>query len=153
MKKILLSIITITALSFSAFAQSTSSDEMKQSSERRERQKDRINPRLLEQIGLSAIQNDQIKMINEDYRSKMQEMIKSEIPVEDRKSKRASLENDKKNKIMAVLTAEQLMKLKELQSKEINVDGETKDKIKTDDGKIKVKSDDEKTKIKIKSDQ
>lgn len=152
--------IAIAAVSFSASAQTQKSDDMKpgtrESSEKRSQQRDRINSRILEQLSLSATQKEQITSINYEYRTKMQEMIKSEIPAEERKNKRTAFETEKRNKILAILTTDQTKKLKELQSSETmgmkDDKGESIEKIKSDDGKTKIKRDDEKTKIKIEND-
>lgn len=141
--------IAIGAITFSASAQTQKSDDINQAEERAERkaqQSIRINPRLLEQLELTGTQKEQIKFINAEYRAKMQEMIKSEIPAEERKAKRTAFEIEKRNKILTVLTPEQEKKLKELQSKEIdnrNNKGEYKEKIKIDgeETKIKIKKD------------
>ena len=87
MKKILIAGLLFMSLAYTATAQD---DGMKtgEGRERRMPSKDRINPRILEQLSLSAAQQEQIKVINDDYRSKMQEMIKSNIAPEDRKTKR-----------------------------------------------------------------
>lgn len=154
MKKIFAGLIAFTIISFTASAQTQKPGESEKAGSRGQH-KDKINPRVLDQLELSASQKEQIKAINDDYRAKMQEMIKSEIPAEERKNKRSSLETEKKNKILAILTAEQVKKLKELQSNPgmyENNNGEYKEKFKSDGEKTKIKIDDEKTKTKVEKD-
>lgn len=104
-----------------------------------------MNPRLLDQLSLTATQSEQVKVINEDYRSKMQEMIKSDLSVDDRKAKRNIYDSERRTKILAILTASQVQKLQELQKAD-KVDGDNdvdyKSKSKNEDG--------EKTKVKVK---
>ncbi|MEO5985307.1 MAG: hypothetical protein ABIP80_07350 [Ferruginibacter sp.] len=153
MKKILIAGLLFMNLAYSATAQ----DEVMKTGEapvRRIPSKDRINPRILEQLSLSAGQQEQITTINEDYRSKMQEMIKSDIAPEDRKSKRKDFDADRTKAIMTLLTPEQKEKFTSLQNNPQYMDkeGEFKHKSKEDGEKTKVKTDDEKTKVKVKND-
>jgi Spy/CpxP family protein refolding chaperone len=154
MKKILIACLLLVNLAYTATAQD---DGVKtgEGQEMRKPSKDRINPRILEQLSLSAAQQEQIKVINDDYRSKMQEMIKSDIAPEDRKSKRKDFDAGRAKAIMGILSAEQKEKLTTLQNdpKLMEKEGEFKHKSKEDGEKTKMKTDDEKTKIKVKSDK
>jgi Spy/CpxP family protein refolding chaperone len=155
MKRIFTGIIVLTAIAFSASAQQSDQVNVSKAQTERRHSKDRINPRLLEQLNLTATQKEQVKVINDEYRAKMQEMIKSEIPAEQRKDQRTVFEKERKDKIMAVLTAEQQQKLAELQRKEISevVDERENKAAKERTGyKEKIKVDDKETKIKVKSD-
>jgi len=148
MKKFFAYFIAFTSFGLYASAQTQKPNDANpgtaQRTERRN-QNDRLNPRLIDQLTLTSTQKEQIKGFNDEYRAKMQEMIKSEIPVEERKSKRNAFDAEKKNKILSILTADQAKKLKELQSNSntTNDTGEYKEKIKIDG---------EKTKIKVKTD-
>jgi Spy/CpxP family protein refolding chaperone len=151
MKKMLVAGFLFMNLAYTATAQN---DGMKtgEGQEMRKTSKDRINPRILEQLSLSAAQQEQIKLINDDYRSKMQEMIKTDIAPEDRKSKRKEFDARRTQAIMAILSAEQKEKLTTLQNdpKLIEKENEFKHKSKEDGEKTKMKTDEEKTKIKVK---
>ena len=143
MKKIIFGIITFASLTVTTSAQVKPAENGNADaarSERRAQHGDRINPRSLEMLDLTATQKEQIKLINEDYRSKMQDMIKSDLSTEERKAKRTGFEMEKKNKIMALLTSGQAKKLKEIMISEKTGDrAEYKEKIKVDEDKIKVK--------------
>jgi Spy/CpxP family protein refolding chaperone len=141
MKKFFTGIIAIAAFTFSASAQMpSSSDQDVQRTDRRGNNANRINARALEQLNLSESQKEQLKLINDDYRSKMQQVIKSEISADDRKAQRMTLETERKNKVMALLTAEQKEKLKTLLSTQGTDDkGEYKEKTKVDGDKTKIK--------------
>lgn len=144
MKKFLVGFIAFAIFGFSASAQSGNPSDRASMRDSRN-QSERVNPRLLEQISLTAAQNEQIKVINDAYRAKMQDMIKSELSTEERKAKRSTYATERKNSIMAVLTPEQTRKLKQLESEVTQSDGDYKEKIKTENGKtkIKVKTDDD----------
>lgn len=131
-------------LSFPASAQRDNKDGKLDRGERRGNY-NRINPRLLDQLNLTATQSEQVKVINEDYRAKMQDMIKSQLPVEDRKVKRNAFDAERRTKLLAILTSAQLQKLQELQKADranADEDVDYKSKTKNEDG--------EKTKVKIK---
>jgi Spy/CpxP family protein refolding chaperone len=153
MKKIIIAGFLFMNLAYIATAQD---DGMKsgEGQERRMPSKDRINPRILEQLSLTASQQEQIKVINDDYRSKMQEMIKSDIAPEDRKTKRKEFDAGRNKAIMAILSTEQKEKLTTLKNdpKFMEKEGEFKYKSKEDGEKTKLKADDEKTKVKVKTD-
>ena len=137
--------LILSLMGYSAAAQSANKEGGTDRGDRRQNY-NRINPRLLDQLSLTATQSEQVKMINEDYRSKMQEMIKSDLSVDDRKAKRNAYDAERRTKLLAILTAAQVQKLQELQKTE-RVDGDNdvdyKSKTKTEDG--------EKTKVKIKT--
>lgn len=137
--------LVLSLMSYSATAQNEDKDG-KSNREDRGQHNNRFNPRLLDQLSLTATQSEQIKVINDDYRLKMQEMIKSDLSVEDRKAKRNVYDTERKAKILALLTPTQIKKLYELQKSQGT--GDDKDI----DYKIKTKNEDgEKTKIKVKT--
>lgn len=137
--------LVLSLMSYSATAQNDDKEDKSNRGDRGQNS-NRFNPRLLDQLSLTATQSEQIKVINDDYRLKMQEMIKSDLSVEDRKAKRNVYETERKAKILAMLTPTQIKKLHELQKSQGS--GDDKDV----DYKIKAKNEDgEKTKIKVKT--
>src|SRR6476661_4567984 len=138
MKKIYSALIAVCALSFSGFAQQNQSADVNQQRSRNQN-RDRINPRLLEQLQLTAAQKERIRVINDDYRAKMQDVIKADMTPEQRRDKREALNAEKYTNTISVLTTEQVTKLKDLQSKDpaTYTEGDRKEKIKIEDGKTK----------------
>lgn len=142
MKKIISAMLVLALMGSTATAQ----NENKGDRADRRQNNNRINPRLLDQLSLTATQSEQIKVINDEYRTKMQDMIKTDLGVEDRKSKRNVYDTERKAKLLAVLTPTQIQKLHELQKAQ-GTGGEK-------DIDYKMKSKDEngdKTKIKVKT--
>lgn len=145
MKKIISAMLVLSLMGYSATAQTENKSEMTDRGDRRQ-DNNRINPRLLDQLSLTATQSEQVKMLNEDYRSKMQEMIKSDMSVDDRKAKRNAYDAERSTKLLAILTPAQVQKLQALQKTQNNNDDrdiDYKSKTKNEDG--------EKTKVKIKT--
>ncbi len=135
--------LALALMSYSASAQGDNKDGRPDRGDRRQNS-NRINPRLLDQLNLTATQSEQVKAINEDYRAKMQDMIKSDLPVEDRKAKRNTYDAERKTKVMAILTPAQVQKLQQLQKAEPSeVDVDYKQKTKDENG--------DKTKVKVKT--
>jgi hypothetical protein len=136
MKKIIVGIIVLASFNMNVTAQSGDNGSRSEAQDR----KDRISPRLLEQLDLSLEQKEQIKGINAEYRNQMQEMIKSPISADERRTKREKFEADRKARILAVLTADQRTRLLEMQSQTPGgTNGDFKHKVKTPEGKTKVK--------------
>lgn len=137
--------LVLALMGYSASAQNENKDGRPDRSDRRQNY-NRISPRLLDQLSLTATQSEQIKVINEDYRVKMQDMIKSDLGVDERKAKRNGYDTERRAKFLAILTPAQLKKLQELQKAQDTDAGDKdidyKSKTKTEDG--------EKTKVKVK---
>lgn len=156
MKKFFTGIFAIAVMGFSAFAQEDKKESMddKSASHGERKDKGRFNMRLLEQLDLTATQKDQLKVINEEYRSKMQDMIKSDMTPEERKAQRNIFENDRKKKTMAILTPEQIVRLRELQSEmaDRRDDKSKDDKDDKTEYKYKEKKKAESAEVKIKMD-
>ena len=139
--------LTLALMGYSASAQNQNKDNRPEREGKRQNNH-RLNPRLLDQLSLTATQSEQIKVINENYRAEMQEMIKSDLSVDERKAKRDVYDSERKAKFMSVLTPTQILKLHELQKAD-SIDGD-----KDGDYKIKTKTEDgEKTKIKVMTDK
>ena len=139
--------LALSLMGYSVSAQNDDKDGRPDRDDRRENN-NRINPRLLDQLSLTATQSEQIKIINDDYRTKMQDMIKTDLSVDERKAKRNVYDAERKAKFLAVLTPAQTQKLLKIQK------SEKMDQSKDEDYKIKTKTEDgEKTKIKVKTDK
>lgn len=136
--------LVLALMGYSASAQNENKDGRTDRADKRQNY-NRINPRLLDQLSLTSTQSDQIKVINDDYRTKMQDMIKSDLSVEDRKAKRGVYDIERRTKLLAILTPTQVKKLQDLQkAQDVGGDNDVdyKMKTKTEDG--------EKTKVKVK---
>ncbi len=108
MKKIITGLFAIAAFAFSVSAQTTDNNGDKkwnkdgQPGTHRDRGERMEN---LEKLNLSADQKQQMKTINEDFRTKMQLLNKNEnITVKDLRAQRKTLLQERKNKIAAILT-------------------------------------------------
>lgn len=106
MKNIVTGIIVISTLSFSAHAQvqrnTNDSNKMNQLAKKGDKDwlKDRLN--------LTSSQKEQMKAINEAFREKLQAVIRNEsLTHEQRRAQREALNEEKNNKILAILTSEQ----------------------------------------------
>lgn len=136
--------LVLAMMGYSASAQNDDKNGSNDQSDKRQNY-NRLNPRLFDQLSLTATQSEQVKVINDDYRTKMQDMIKSDLSIDDRKAKKAVYEAERRTKLLAVLTPTQIQKLHELQKSPGA--GDEKDI----DYKMKTKSEDgEKTKVKVK---
>lgn len=122
MKKILLGITALLLINF-AVAQDGKSN--------------RISGMVIAQLDLTDDQKEKVKTINAEYRTEMQQVIKSDLTPEQRKNKRTELEARKRQKIVSILTATQKQKLAALEG-----DGEFKQKSTVNGREVKVKVDD-----------
>ena len=117
MKKIFLGLVAITAITFTAGAQvQRNQDETSQNStmnhERWGRHGGGRDGGMMKDLNLTDAQKQQMKSINEDFRSKMQELKKNDnITVKDFNARKEVLFNDRKSKVDAILTADQKNKL------------------------------------------
>ncbi|MEO6330252.1 MAG: hypothetical protein ABIO55_15065 [Ginsengibacter sp.] len=114
MKKIIAGLIVITAITFSANAQTTGnkSDQSVKEHEKSFHQKG--HKQWAEKLQLTNDQKQHMKTINSDFKSKMTSLKKSNLSADELKAKRESLVQDRKQKTMALLTAEQKDKLGQL---------------------------------------
>ena len=150
MKKIFAGLFAVAAFTFSAVAQDqTNTDQNKWNKERHGMHKGR-DGRGLEKLNLTEAQKQQMKSINEEFRTKMQSLQKNDnILVKDQREQRKALITERKNRIAAILTAEQKSQLEQLR-KEHGEKGDWKQKSKDGDWKQKRKVEDGKEKIKVK---
>lgn len=110
MKKVLIPLIAIFAISITANAQ----DRM---GKRGQHQKHQMHQKqmMAKQLNLTEDQKMQAKAINADSRKKMQELNKNEnITVKEQRDRKAAIMKDKKAKMDGLLTAEQKAKKTEL---------------------------------------
>ena len=103
MKKILIPLIAIFALTVTANAQG----KLGKKGHHQHQQKGMIS----RQLNFSEDQKKQAKIINEDSRKKMQELNKNEsITVKEMRDRKAAIKKEKKTKMDGLLTAEQKAK-------------------------------------------
>jgi len=166
MKKIIAGLFAIAAFTFSAAAQDqTNTDQKKWNKEGRGMHKghEGRGKEAMEKLNLTDAQKQQMKTINEDFKTRMQALQKNDnILVKDMKEQRKALMTERKNKIAAILTPEQKTQFEQMHQKhegkfsrkfDGNNDGkgDWKKKIKSEDGKQKIKSEDGKEKVKVKT--
>ncbi|MGB4845639.1 MAG: hypothetical protein WBP16_14325 [Ferruginibacter sp.] len=109
MKKLLIPLIAIFALTVTANAQG----KMGKKGHQRHHQKGMMT----KQLNFSEEQKSQAKTINADYRKKMQELNKQDnITVKEMRSRKAAIQKDKKAKMDGLLTAEQKTKVKQMKA-------------------------------------
>jgi Spy/CpxP family protein refolding chaperone len=112
MKKVLVPLIAILALTFSATAQGKM-DKMGKKGQHQHQQKGMI----AKQLNFSDAQKAQAKIINEDARKKMQELNKNEnITVKEQRDRKAAIQKERKTKMDGLLTAEQKTKQTQLKA-------------------------------------
>ena len=109
MKKLLIPIIAIFALTVTASAQ----DKMGKKGQHQKHQKGMM----AKQLNFSEDQKKQAKAINEDSRKKMQELNKNEsITVKEMRDRKAAIQKERKIKMDGLLTAEQKTKMTQLKA-------------------------------------
>jgi Spy/CpxP family protein refolding chaperone len=153
MKKIIAGLFAIAAFTFSASAQDqTTTDQNKQDHQKHgmHRAHDGRGMEAMQKLNLTDAQKQQMKSINEEFKTKMQALRQNDKSVSaDAKSQRKALMEDRKSRITAILTPEQRTQFGQFQKehgegrkgdwKEKNKDGDWKQKRKSEDGKEKVK--------------
>ncbi len=103
MKKILITLLAISAITFSAVAQDEKAP------------KENHPHYMMKELNLTQDQLAQIKMYNKDYRGQLQELNKNEtITVKEYRSRLEAVNKDHKAKIKSILTADQKAKLLQL---------------------------------------
>lgn len=113
MKKLLIPVIAIFALTFTATAQDKmgKTDKMSRKGHHQKHQKGMM----AKELNLTDAQKAQAKMINEDARKKMQELNKNEsITVKEQRNRKAAIQKERKAKMEGLLTADQKAKKAEL---------------------------------------
>jgi len=110
MKNIFLGMVAIAAITFSAKAQVNNSDKTENSAEQRKefvRHHRSDHGQIAGKLNLTDEQKQQFKAINEDFKSKMDELKKSNLSADELKEKKQTLVNERKQKVEALLTPEQ----------------------------------------------
>ena len=112
MKKIITGLFAIAAFTFSAVAQNNdiTNDQKKwdKGEHGMHREHDGKGMQAMEKLNLTEAQKQQMKSINEDFRTRMQSLNKNDnMMVKDQKAQREALMQERKNKISAILTPEQ----------------------------------------------
>ena len=151
MKKIIAGLFAIAAFTFSAAAQDqTNTDQKKWNKERHGMHKGH-DGKGFEKLNLTDAQKQQMKSINEDFKTRMQTLQKNDnILVKDMKEQRKALMEERKNKVLAILTPEQKTQFEQVR-KEHGSRGDFKNKMKDGDWKQKRKVEDGKEKVKVKT--
>lgn len=110
MKKVLIPLIAIFAITFTASAQNKMG---KKGHQHHKHEKGMM----AKQLNFSDAQKAQAKLINDDSRKKMQELNKQEnITVKEQRSRKASIMKDRKTKMDGLLTTEQKTKMTQLKA-------------------------------------
>jgi Spy/CpxP family protein refolding chaperone len=152
MKKIIAGCLAIAAFTFSAVAQdqNNAGDRMQKDRQGMHKGHNGKGMNGMEKLNLNDAQKQQIKSINEEFKTKIQGLNKNDnMMVKDMKAQKKALMQERKNKIAAILTPEQKNQFAQLH-KERNK-GDWKNKSKGEDWKKKRKMEDGKEKVKVKT--
>ncbi len=153
MKKIITGLFAIAAFTFSAVAQdqNNAGDRMNKGRQGMHKGHNGKGMEGMEKLNLTEAQRQQIKSINEDFKSKMQALDKNDnMMVKDMKAEKKVLMQERKDKISTVLTPEQKTQFAAMRKDHKNK-GDVKEKKKGDDWKQKRKIEDGKEKVKVKA--
>ena len=155
MKKIITALFAIAAFTFSTQAQDQNkvNEQKKNARQQHGHHKGHGGKGMegMDNLNLTDAQRQQIKSINEDFKTRLQALNKNDnIMVKDMKEQRKALMEERKNKISAILTPEQKNQFEQLR-KQDKREGEWKEKKKGEDWKEKRKMEDGKEKRKIKT--
>src|SRR5665647_1367444 len=112
MKKIIAGLFAIAAFTFSASAQNQNNPDGQKKWDRQgqgyHKGRDGKGMGGMEKLNLTDAQKQQMKSINEDFKTRMQALNKNDnMMVKDFRAQRESLMQERKNKISAILTPEQ----------------------------------------------
>jgi Spy/CpxP family protein refolding chaperone len=157
MKKIITGLFAIAAFAFNATAQTQGdADQKKSHKERNGYHKDHQGKGMygMEKLNLSDAQKQQIKAINDDFKTRFQTLKGTDNSTvsADAKAQRKALMQERKEKIAAVLTPEQRTQFEQMRKEHGDKNkGEWKNKTKGEDGKQKRKGEDGKEKVKVKT--
>lgn len=155
MKKIIAGLFAIAAFTFSASAQDQTNTDQKQwnrDGQGMHRGHDGGGMRMMQQLNLTDAQKQQMKSINEEFKSKMQTLNQNDnLLVKDARTQRKSLMEERNNRISAILTPEQRTQFEQFRKEHEGDRGDWKNKGKDGDWKQKRKSEDGKEKIKVKT--
>ena len=110
MKTLLAAIIALVALTFSATAQMENKPMGRPDGNHHQGMKQR--GMMMHQLNLTEAQKTQMKSINMDFRTQMQELKKQDnMTVKEFNARKEALQQDRKSKTMAILTDEQKNKM------------------------------------------
>ena len=110
MKKVLIPLIAIFAITFTASAQNKMGNKGHQHHKHEKGM-------MAKELNFSDAQKAQAKQINDDSRKKMQELNKQEnITVKEMRTRKAAIQKDRKIKMDGLLTAEQKTKMTQLKA-------------------------------------
>ena len=110
MKKVLIPLIAIFAITFTASAQNKMGNKGHQHHKHEKGM-------MAKELNFSNAQKAQAKQINDDSRKKMQELNKQEnITVKEMRTRKAAIQKDRKIKMDGLLTAEQKTKMTQLKA-------------------------------------
>jgi Spy/CpxP family protein refolding chaperone len=155
MKKIIAGLFAIAAFAFSASAQDqTNTDQKKWDGEQHgmHRDHDGRGKEMMQKLNLTDAQKQQMKSINEEFKTKMQALRQNDQSVSaDARSQRKALMEERRNRISAILTPEQKVQFDQFQKEHEGRNGDWKNKDKDGDWKQKRKSEDGKEKVKVKT--
>jgi hypothetical protein len=113
MKKLLTGIIALAAFAFSASAQVERKPMDGQGKGQHHGMKERGN--LVRELNLTDAQKTQMKSVNMDFKTKMQDLKKQDnMTMKEFNGRKAALLADRKNKVMGLLTDEQKSKMETL---------------------------------------
>ena len=113
MKKIIVSLVAIAAITFSAQAQTQRNKNNKEQNESKKNHSKPDHKQLDAKFRFTDDQKQQMKSINMDFKNKMQELKNSNLTAEELKAKKTALQQERRRKTMALLTPEQKNKMKE----------------------------------------
>ena len=114
MKSIFLSLFATAAIIFSANAQDNNQDKTGTIKSGKEFRKHHgaVHQQITEKLNLTDEQKQQFKAINEDFKSRMDELKKSNLSGDEAKEKKQALLKERTEKVQALLTAEQKQQMK-----------------------------------------
>ncbi|MEP6594317.1 MAG: hypothetical protein ABJA71_00160 [Ginsengibacter sp.] len=117
MKNVILSLIAITTITFSAKAQENNSGKTENFAEQKKEYKHEHgrfeHQQMAEKLNFTDEQKQQLKSINEDYKNKMQELNNNNIPADELKEKKHTLVKERMEKVHALLTPEQKIQMQQ----------------------------------------
>jgi Spy/CpxP family protein refolding chaperone len=123
MKRIITGLFAVAAFTFTASAQTNdnSNDQRNWNKDRQGNHQGRegMGMRGMEKLNLTDVQKQQLKSIDEDFRNRMQALNQNgNITVNDSRSQRQALMQERKNKISAILTPEQRTQFAQLSNQD-----------------------------------
>jgi len=134
MKKLLVSLLAITVISFSAIAQEKRA--MKHHDEKMLKGGKKGPDKMMKELNLSDAQKSQVKAIREDHRKQMQALKQNDkMTVKELKDRKEAIRKDEKAKIDGLLTSEQKAKMADLK-----VQREAREKVHYDKKMVEMKS-------------